>query len=836
MAGTILAAPTPSGAQPYTGGTPGCWFISGSDNSFTGAVTLYTTYDYYKTSAGAITGELETVTDTAAYNAAPSTTSLTEVAKSIDALQFHGASAVPVGVATVTHLSVSSGSTAGGTTVTITGTNFTPGSLVYFGGVEAASITVTSATSITAVPPAEGISTVDVMVVNQTGTPSSANSADKFSFISPTTTTLTDNGPNSAKLNQTVSFTVDVQVASGNAHAINGEKVYLEEEATNTSAGYNKAATGTLSGSTGSTKAAATFNIPGGFFSSAGNYNIIAVFDADSTHYGSQSGPTVQTMTANTISTSVSMTLNGISPATAGLPIETGYNPTVTVDVAPTQGAESGLKSGSVTIMDTSTSKSVGHGLLSSSGQVTITLDTTGGGNLLQVGNNDLVANFIANSNYSGNNSASQNQVINSLFEVDTMAQTATGFVAVFDAPVNPAPSSGSLTVYGTSPSKYGVGASVDLTVGSTNSEGSLVFDPSSTQATFVVTGGFTSGGAPTAGLLASDTQYTVSLAGVSSTGPVIKDTLGHALAGDDSSAGTNYSSNFTTPTDATEASVNAPYFARGFSEAVNLPNNASNGIPISITVPTGGTAVTSASFVIDFDPAALNVSAAAFTSGFSGSTTINNTTGTISVTLSSGTIAAELDGDDLAPHSLGAINHAAEVQGSPQHHQHRFERRLQQRIGWVGGAHRRVRGRYERLLRLQPAGQLLHHAVQPRRRHLGQLDLPADPHGLPGARSEDHRGCQQRRLGQLPGCVLHHAEVPGHIDRQLVPAEHSERDRQPVERCGSEVLSQQRFGLAGPDDHGGAVPGTSPNRVGCRTTRWARSSSSTRASSPSTA
>ena len=54
---------------------------------------------------------------------------------------------------TVTGVSPSSGPTAGGTVVTITGTNFTGASAVNFGATAAASYTVDSATQITATTP-----------------------------------------------------------------------------------------------------------------------------------------------------------------------------------------------------------------------------------------------------------------------------------------------------------------------------------------------------------------------------------------------------------------------------------------------------------------------------------------------------------------------------------------------------------------------------------------------------------------------------------------------------------------------------------------------------------
>ncbi|HET6874934.1 MAG TPA: IPT/TIG domain-containing protein [Acidimicrobiales bacterium] len=84
---------------------------------------------------------------------------------------------------TVSGISPSSGPAAGGTSVTITGTNFTGATSVSFGSVAAASFTVTSSTSATATAPA-GSGTVDVHVTSAGGT-SAANSADRYSYIAP---------------------------------------------------------------------------------------------------------------------------------------------------------------------------------------------------------------------------------------------------------------------------------------------------------------------------------------------------------------------------------------------------------------------------------------------------------------------------------------------------------------------------------------------------------------------------------------------------------------------------------------------------------------------------
>ncbi|HET6963192.1 MAG TPA: Ig-like domain-containing protein [Acidimicrobiales bacterium] len=82
---------------------------------------------------------------------------------------------------TVTGVSPSTGTTAGGTTVTITGTDFTGASEVQFGATDAATFSVTDATHISATSPAESVGTVDVTVTTLGGlSPSSA--ADQFIY------------------------------------------------------------------------------------------------------------------------------------------------------------------------------------------------------------------------------------------------------------------------------------------------------------------------------------------------------------------------------------------------------------------------------------------------------------------------------------------------------------------------------------------------------------------------------------------------------------------------------------------------------------------------------
>ncbi len=82
---------------------------------------------------------------------------------------------------TVTKLAPKSGSSAGGTVVKITGTNFASPATVKFGGVAATEASVNSSKSITAVSPAEVAGTVDVTVTTAGGT-SATSKKDHFKY------------------------------------------------------------------------------------------------------------------------------------------------------------------------------------------------------------------------------------------------------------------------------------------------------------------------------------------------------------------------------------------------------------------------------------------------------------------------------------------------------------------------------------------------------------------------------------------------------------------------------------------------------------------------------
>ncbi len=109
-----------------------------------------------------------------------------------------------------------------------------------------------------------------------------------------------------------------------------------------------------------------------------------------------------------------------------------------------------------------------------------------------------------------------------------------------------------------------------------------------------------------TTGLLPAD-SYTLALR---SAADGFRDTAAMLLDGDANGiAGGDYVTNFTVIAPATNTvTLSVPNFARGPQQAVNIPANATTGLPLSFS---NGGGITSASFELRYNPALLTISAA---------------------------------------------------------------------------------------------------------------------------------------------------------------------------------------------------------------------------------
>ena len=101
-----------------------------------------------------------------------------------DSVASSSVNVVPVsGPPTVTSISPTSGTTAGGTSVTITGTNFISGATVTIGGSTCTSVVVVSSTSITCTTPSGTAGPRDVVVA--TGVSPNATLTGGFTYVAP---------------------------------------------------------------------------------------------------------------------------------------------------------------------------------------------------------------------------------------------------------------------------------------------------------------------------------------------------------------------------------------------------------------------------------------------------------------------------------------------------------------------------------------------------------------------------------------------------------------------------------------------------------------------------
>ena len=206
-------APTGTGTVDVTVTTPVGTSAPGAADAFTYGPTVTSIGPSTGPSSG---GTTITITGTdlgeasaVAFGGTPATSFIVNSASSITAVAPPGSGVVDVTVTApegttparagdrftyipppaVTGVSPSSGLETGGTSVKLSGANFTGATSVVFGSSPAASFTVNSAGAITAVSPA-GAGTVDIIVTTPGGT-STVNASDQFTYVLLPPPTLT---------------------------------------------------------------------------------------------------------------------------------------------------------------------------------------------------------------------------------------------------------------------------------------------------------------------------------------------------------------------------------------------------------------------------------------------------------------------------------------------------------------------------------------------------------------------------------------------------------------------------------------------------------------------
>lgn len=176
---TYSAAPVPvfSGISPASGTTEGDTTVTITGTGFTGATSVFI--------GGTAATDLTVVSDSEITATTPAgsagavnvvVTTPGGVSTGTGVYTYSSAS-VPV----VSGITPSSGTTAGGTTITITGSGFTGATAVTIGGTPAAGFTLVSDTEITATTPVGSAATVDVTVTTAGGI-SAISTADQFTY------------------------------------------------------------------------------------------------------------------------------------------------------------------------------------------------------------------------------------------------------------------------------------------------------------------------------------------------------------------------------------------------------------------------------------------------------------------------------------------------------------------------------------------------------------------------------------------------------------------------------------------------------------------------------
>ena len=163
-------------------------------------------------------------------------------------------SAVSGPLPTVSSVVPGSGSTAGGTAVTITGTNFVAGAVVTFGSTAATNVSVVNGTTITATTPTGAAGVATVTVTNPGGQSGILPSA--FTYIAPPTVSSVapGNGPTAGGTAVTITgtnFAAAATVTFGSAAASNVVVASATEITATTPPGTAGAVTATVTNSNG---------------------------------------------------------------------------------------------------------------------------------------------------------------------------------------------------------------------------------------------------------------------------------------------------------------------------------------------------------------------------------------------------------------------------------------------------------------------------------------------------------------------------------------------------------------------------------------------------------
>ena len=283
----------------------------------------------------------------------------------------------------VTGVSPASGTTKGGTSVTITGTGFTapPAVTGVSFGSAAAQFTIDSGAQITATSP-PGTGTVHITVTTPAGT-SAATAADQFSYTQTATTTTTTalaSSANPSTVGQAVTFTATVSANSPGTGTPTGTVTFADDGSQIGTATLNSDGTATIA-----TSALAV-----------GGHAITASYGGDQ-NFTASTGSLTQTVNQTATTTTTTALASSANRSTVGQAVT--FTATVSANSPGT-----GTPTGTVTFADDGSQ--IGTATLNSDGTATIATSA------LAVGGHAITASYGGDQNFTAS-TGSLTQTVN---------------------------------------------------------------------------------------------------------------------------------------------------------------------------------------------------------------------------------------------------------------------------------------------------------------------------------------------------------------------------------------------------------------------------------------
>jgi len=176
----VTPAATVTGVTPPAGTTAGGTTVTITGTGFTGATSV--AFGAVAATSYTVVSDTEITADSPAQAASIQNIQVTTAGGISTPVAAVDTFTYKVPVPAVTRIAPPTGTTSGGTTITITGTGFTGATKVAFGTVAATSYTVVSDTDITAVSPAQPASTRYIIVTTAGGTSTPVAAVDQFTY------------------------------------------------------------------------------------------------------------------------------------------------------------------------------------------------------------------------------------------------------------------------------------------------------------------------------------------------------------------------------------------------------------------------------------------------------------------------------------------------------------------------------------------------------------------------------------------------------------------------------------------------------------------------------